>query len=109
MVQRHGLRTILHVAVPVLVALGLVTPTAFLVKNVVWAVFAVAVALGSLVGLRDSAKGWSISAACSGGLSSSRWSGRGCSSRLVYGKGSDPSRSSRGSTDSIRSRMTAQA
>ena len=68
MVQRHGLRTILHVAVPVLVVLGLIMPTAFLIKNIVWAVFAIAVALGSLVGRSDSAKSWTISAACSGGL-----------------------------------------
>ena len=67
-VQRHGLRTILHVAVPVLVILGLIMPTQFLIKNVVWAAFAIAVALGSLVGRRDGAKSWTIAAACSGGL-----------------------------------------
>ena len=68
MVQRHGLRTILHVAVPVLLILGLVMPTAFLIKNIIWAIFAIAVALGSLVGRSDSAKSWTIATACSAGL-----------------------------------------
>ncbi len=68
LVKRHGLRTILHVAVPVLVILGLIMPTTFLIKNLAWAAFAIGVALGSLVGRRDSAKSWTIAAACSGGL-----------------------------------------
>lgn len=67
-VQRHGLRTILHVAVPVLTVLGLIMPTQYLIKDLAWAVFAIAVAAGSLVGRRDTAKGWTVSAACSAGL-----------------------------------------
>ncbi len=68
MVQRHGLRTIVHMAVPVLVVLGLIMPTTFLIKNVAWAAFAIAVALGSLVGRRDGAKSWTIAFACSAAL-----------------------------------------
>ncbi len=68
MVQRHGLRTIVHMAVPVLVVLGLIMPTTFLIKNVAWAAFALAVAVGSLVGRRDGAKSWTISFACSAAL-----------------------------------------
>ena len=68
MVKRHGLRTILHVAVPVLVVLGLIMPTTFLIKNIAWAALAIAVALGSLVGRRDGEKSWTIAFACSAAL-----------------------------------------